>query len=56
MVVISQGNAILSTVGDMEIYLDGKKISEQELKALNPETIASMSIDKEKNTIILKSK
>ena len=55
-IVISQGNAILSTVGDMEIYLDGKKISEQELKALNPETIASMSIDKEKNKIILKSK
>ena len=55
-IVISQGNAILSTVGDMEIYLDGKKISEKEMKELNPETIASMSIDKQKNSINIISK
>ena len=55
-IVISNGNATLSTVGEMEIYLDGKKISEQEMKGLNPETIASMSIDRQKNTINLTSK
>ena len=55
-IVISKDNATLTTVGDAEIYLNGKKISEQELKALNPETIASMSIDKQKNTINLTSK
>ncbi|MCH5241952.1 MAG: M56 family metallopeptidase [Muribaculaceae bacterium] len=55
-IVISQGNSTLSTVGDMEIYLDGKKISEKEMKALNPETIVSMSIDKQKNAIYITSK
>ncbi|MCH5346380.1 MAG: M56 family metallopeptidase [Muribaculaceae bacterium] len=55
-IVISQGNATLSTVGDMEIYLDGKKISEEEMKELNPETIASMSIDKQTNKIFITSK
>ena len=55
-IVISQGNAVMSTVGSTEIYLDGKKINEQDLKALNPETIASMSIDKQNNTIKITSK
>ena len=55
-IVISNGNATLSTVGKMEIYLDGKKISEKEMKALNPETIASMSIDRQKNAIYITSK
>ena len=55
-IVISQGNSTLSTVGKMEIYLDGKKISEKEMKALNPETIASMSIDRQKNAIYITSK
>ena len=55
-IVISNGNAIVSTIGDMEIYLNGKKISEKEMKALNPEAIASMSIDKEKNSINIISK
>ena len=55
-IVISNGNATLSTVGNMEIYLDGKKISEKEMKALNPETISSMSIDKQKNAIYITSK
>ncbi|MCH5226431.1 MAG: M56 family metallopeptidase [Muribaculaceae bacterium] len=55
-IVISNGNATLSTVGNMEIYLDGKKISEKEMKALDPETISSMSIDKQKNTIYITSK
>ena len=41
---------------NMEIYLDGKKISENEMKALNPETIASMSIDKQNNKITITSK
>ena len=36
-----------SAVEDMEIYLDGKLISEEEMKALNPENIASISIDKQ---------
>ncbi|MCH5229235.1 MAG: M56 family metallopeptidase [Muribaculaceae bacterium] len=53
---ISNGNTTLSTVGEMEIYLDGEKISEKEMKELNPETIASMSIDKQKNTIYITSK
>ena len=55
-IVISNGNATLSTVGNMEIYLDGKKISEDEMKAINPETIGSMSIDKQKNAIYITSK
>lgn len=55
-IVISNGNATLSTVGKMDIYLDGKKISEKEMKAINPETIASMSIDKQNNTIYITSK
>ena len=55
-IVISNGNATLSTVGNMEIYLDGKKISEKEMKALDPETISLMSIDKQKNVIYITSK
>ena len=55
-IVISQGNATLSTVGDMEIYLNGKKISEDEMKALNPENIATISVDKQSNRITLMTK
>ena len=55
-IVISHGNATLSVVGDMEIYLDGKKINEEEMKALNPETIATMTIDRQNNTINITSK
>ena len=55
-IVVSQGNATLSNLSDMEIYLDGKKISEDEMKALKPETIASMSIDRQNNTITITSK
>ena len=46
-IVISQGNATLSTLGDMKIFLDGTPISEEEMKALNPESIASITIDKQ---------
>ena len=52
-IVISQGNATLSTVGDMEIFLDGKKIDEAEMKALKPENIATVKIDKQKNQMII---
>ncbi|MCH5172551.1 MAG: hypothetical protein J1F31_06975 [Erysipelotrichales bacterium] len=55
-IVISNGNATLTTLGDMEIYLDGKKINEEEMKALNPEIITSMSIDNQTHTIKLTSK
>ena len=55
-IVISNGNSTLTTLGDMEIYLDGKKINEEEMKALNPEIITSMSIDNQTHTIKLTSK
>lgn len=55
-IVISQGNPTLLSLSDMEIYLDGKKISKEKMKTLNPETIASMSIDKQTNTINITSK
>lgn len=55
-IVISQGNTILSNLGDMEIFLDGKKIGEKEMKSLNPEKIASMSIDKDNHTINITTK
>ncbi|MCH5319417.1 MAG: M56 family metallopeptidase [Paramuribaculum sp.] len=54
-IAIFQDNAKLSTVGDMEIYLDGKRISEQEMIALTPETIASVSIDRQNNKINITS-
>lgn len=41
---------------DMAIYLDGKKISEAELKALGPDKIASISIDKNGKAISITSK
>ena len=55
-IVISQENKASSKFSDMEIYLDGKKISEEEMKALNPEMIASMSVDKGNNRINITSK
>ena len=55
-IVISNGKATLSTVGQMEIYLDGKKISEEEMRALNPETIASMGIDNQNKRISILTK
>ena len=50
-IVISKGNTTLSTIGDMEIYLNDKKISEEEMKSLNPEIIASITFDNQKNQI-----
>lgn len=41
---------------DMAIYLDGKKISEAELKALGSDKIASISIDKNGKAISITSK
>ena len=55
-IVIYEGTVNRSTAEDMDIYLDGKKISEEEMKALAPETIASMSIDKQNNRINITSK
>lgn len=54
--VFSHGNATLTTVGDVKIYLDGKQISEEELQSYNLETIASMSFDKHNHIIYLTSK
>ena len=45
-----------SLSSEMDYVLDGKKISEEEMKALNPENIASMSIDKQNNKITITSK
>ena len=55
-IIISEGDSTLSLIGDMEIFLDGKKISKEEMKAINPENIASMSIDKQNNCITIKTK
>ena len=55
-IVIYNGNATLSTVGNMEIYLDGKKISEDEMKALDPRQIKSMEINNQTNSIYINTK
>ena len=52
--IMSSQNSSISA--NTEIYLDGKKISEDEMKALSPETIASMSTDKQNNRINITSK
>ena len=54
-IVITKGNVTLSTLGDMEIYLDGTKISEEEFKTLNPELIASLTVE-QNNRIYITSK
>ncbi|MGN0231471.1 MAG: M56 family metallopeptidase [Muribaculaceae bacterium] len=45
-----------SNTADMEIYLDGEKISEAELEALSPDKIASITVDKNRNMIIVTTK
>ena len=45
-----------SNIADMEIYLDDEKISEAQLQALSPEKIASITVDKKRNLMIIKSK
>ncbi|MCH5221293.1 MAG: M56 family metallopeptidase [Muribaculaceae bacterium] len=52
--IMSSPNSSISA--NTEIYLDGKKISAEEMKALSPETIASMSVDKQNNRINITSK
>ena len=41
---------------EIEILLNGKRISKEDMKALNPESIASMTVDKEKGTINIETK
>lgn len=41
---------------DVTIYLDGKEVSELEMKKLDPNTIASITVPKNKNVIIITSK
>lgn len=41
---------------DLEIYLDGKRITDEELKALDPATIASIDVNKQSNLINITSK
>ena len=36
---------------DMDIYLDGKKISEEDMNSLNPKEIASVTVDQQNKTI-----
>ena len=45
-----------SNIADMEIYLDDEKISEAQIQALSPEKIASITVDKKRNLMIIKSK
>ena len=54
--VVSDDNSSRVTMDTLEIYLDGKKICEEEMKALNPETIASIFIAKQKNRMDITSK
>ena len=56
---IAEGNLIHYEgvfISNTDIYLDGKKISASEMKALDPATVASMSVDKENNRINITSK
>ena len=56
---IAEGNLIhyeSVSIPNSDIYLDGKKISAEEMKALDPETIASISIDKQNDKITITSK
>lgn len=41
---------------DMEIYLDGEKITASALKGISPEKIASMTVDKQDNAIRIMTK
>lgn len=41
---------------DMETYLDGKKITREERKQLSPECIASITVDRKDNKILITSK
>ncbi|MDE6301206.1 MAG: hypothetical protein K2M19_05780 [Muribaculaceae bacterium] len=54
-IVSNNGNA-LSVLGNMTILLDGKEISDSELKALPASNIASITVDKQNMTLIVKSK
>ena len=56
---VAEGNLIHHesvSIPNSDIYLDGKKISAEEMKALDPETIASISIDKQNDKITITSK
>ena len=58
-IVISDDDNIQTIYEKIDIYLDGKKISKEEMDALNPVSIASITINKKENDtseIIIKSK
>ncbi len=46
----------VSVIGDMKIYLDGTEITEAQLKELNPDTIASIEVNKETHALKVTSK
>ncbi len=53
--VASVASAV-SIIGDMKIYLDGTEITEAQLKELNPDTIASIEVNKETHALKVTSK
>ena len=46
----NNGN-IMSKLGNMPVYVDGKEISEAEMSALPVENIASITVDKQNNVL-----
>ncbi len=46
----------VSVIRDMKIYLDGTEITEAQLKELNPDTIASIEVNKETHALKVTSK
>ncbi len=45
-----------SNIGAMDYYLDGKKISSEDINSIDPSTIKEMKIDKQKNAIYITTK
>ncbi len=52
----SSDSSVASVIGDMKIYLDGTEITEAQLKELNPDTIASIEVNKETHALKVTSK
>ncbi len=55
-IVINGNTSAISVIGDMKIYLDGAEITEAQLKELNPDTIASIEVNKEIHVLKVTSK
>ncbi len=52
----SSDASAVSVIGDIKIYLDGTEITEAQLKELNPDTIASIEVNKETHVLKVTSK